>query len=118
MLKVRVGSSPGSLALFDLVGNSPRCAERQRKSSQHNVALSEESLQEYRRLKANASMLAVDERQSLETLTRDEKTSSRTLAAIRERHEGMETKREKLIDDARGATARKTEVGFKSDYWE
>jgi structural maintenance of chromosome 1 len=84
--------------------------EKQRKSSKHNMSLSEDSLQEYRRLKASASVLAVDERQSLETLTRDEKTSSRALTGIRERHDGLQSRRDTLIEDAKVATARKTEV--------
>ncbi|KIK33513.1 hypothetical protein CY34DRAFT_40559, partial [Suillus luteus UH-Slu-Lm8-n1] len=51
-----------------------RCASR------HNTSLSENSLAEHRSLKASASVLAVSDRQALETLSRDEKTAFRTLA--------------------------------------
>lgn len=67
--------------------------EESRKASQHNIALSEASLEEYRKLKAAASILAVDERQSLDTLTRDEKTAGRVLTQLTERQQGMEEKR-------------------------
>ncbi|KAF8650227.1 hypothetical protein AX16_005342 [Volvariella volvacea WC 439] len=67
--------------------------EAQRRISQLNVALSEESLEEYRQLKAQASVLAVDERQSLEALTREEKTASRSLTQLKERQQGMEERK-------------------------
>jgi structural maintenance of chromosome 1 len=74
------------------------------------MSLSEDSLREYRRLKANASVLAVAERQSLETLLRDEKTSGRLLAGLKERSDDLEEKRAKLAEDCRIANDRKTEV--------
>ncbi|EGO04101.1 hypothetical protein SERLA73DRAFT_102460 [Serpula lacrymans var. lacrymans S7.3] len=84
--------------------------EAQRRQSQHNTSLSEESLQEYRSLKASASILAVDERQSLETLSRDEKTASRNLTQIKDRHEQMDQKKVKLIEEIRAQGERKEEV--------
>lgn len=58
-----------------------QAAEAQRQASTHNVSLSPESLDEYRRLKAAAALEAVSERQQLETLAREEKTEGRAMAA-------------------------------------
>ncbi|KAH9061732.1 cohesin complex subunit psm1 [Lactarius deliciosus] len=71
----------------------------QRQASQDSLSLSEESLEEYRRLKAQASVLAVEERQALEKLTRDEKTASRTFSQLRDRQEEFEQKRTSLRED-------------------
>ena len=60
--------------------------------------------------KASASVLAVDERQSLETLTRDEKTSGRTLAQLKDKLEQLTQKRDKLAEDEQTHTAKKQEV--------
>ncbi|KAI0247997.1 cohesin complex subunit psm1 [Lactifluus subvellereus] len=73
--------------------------EAQRRASQSNLSLSEESVQEYRRLKAQASVLAVEERQALEKLTREEKTASRTFAQLRDRQEELELKRTSLREE-------------------
>ncbi|KAK0449845.1 condensin complex subunit SMC1 [Desarmillaria tabescens] len=87
--------------------------EAQRMASQHNMALSEESLEEYARLKASASSLAVDERQSLEMLTRDEKTSGRTLNLLREKQQSYTEKRNQRIEDSRLQTEKKAELEQK-----
>ncbi|KAJ7497178.1 condensin complex subunit SMC1 [Mycena latifolia] len=87
--------------------------EAQRKVSQHNMALGEESLIEYRKLKAAASVLAVDERQSLETLTREHKTSARTLGQLKEKQTGLEENRETRLADAQVQSARQTELEEK-----
>jgi structural maintenance of chromosome 1 len=63
--------------------------------------------------KASASILAVDERQSLETLTREEKTASRSLAQLKEKHQDLDQKRAKLSEDARVQSERKAEVWFE-----
>jgi structural maintenance of chromosome 1 len=49
--------------------------------------------------KAQASILAVEERQALEKLTRDEKTASRTFSQLRDRQEEFEQKRTSLGED-------------------
>ncbi|KAF8915965.1 SMCs flexible hinge [Mucidula mucida] len=67
--------------------------EAQRKASQHNMALSDESFQEYNHLQSTASTLAVDERQALENLTRDAKTTARTLTTLKEKQEGLTDKK-------------------------
>ena len=62
--------------------------------------------------KASASVLAVDERQSLETLTRDEKTAARTLGQLTERQQGLEEKRGTRVEELRSQTDKKAEVGI------
>nr|VWO99827.1 NOT4p [Ganoderma boninense] len=87
--------------------------EAQRRAAQQNLSLSEESLEEYRRLKAAASVLAVDERQSLQTLTRDEKTASRTLAQLKDKSEQQTQKREKLAEEERTLSQKTSELEAK-----
>ncbi|TFK48892.1 cohesin complex subunit psm1 [Heliocybe sulcata] len=73
--------------------------EAQRQASENNFLLSEENLEEYHQLKAQASVLAVDERQALETLGRELKTLSRTLAQIKDKREQLEIKKSKLTEE-------------------
>ncbi|KAH9836074.1 cohesin complex subunit psm1 [Rhodofomes roseus] len=84
--------------------------EVQRRAAQTNLSLSEESLEEYRHLKAQAAVLAVEERQSLETLSRDERTSARALAQLKERHEGQQEKAERLRRDRDSQTEKRQEL--------
>ena len=60
--------------------------------------------------KAAASVLAVDERQSLQTLTRDEKTASRTLSQLKDKSEQQTQKREKLAEEERTLSQKASEV--------
>ncbi|KAI0063838.1 cohesin complex subunit psm1 [Artomyces pyxidatus] len=87
--------------------------EEQRRASEHNLALSEESLEEYRRLKAQASVLAVDERQALDTLTREEKTASRTFTQLNDKQEEFEQKRSRLREDSSVQSSKKEELEEK-----
>lgn len=64
--------------------------------------------------KAQASVLAVDERQKLETLTRDEKTASRALTQLTERLQGLEEKINTRRDDLAAQTGKKAEVMLRS----
>jgi structural maintenance of chromosome 1 len=102
--------------------------EAQRRASQSNLSLSEGSLEEYRRLfvgfifgwsdlmgwdffrKTQGSVLAVEERQALERLTREEKTASRTFAQLRDGQEEFERKRASLREDNDVHEAKKSEV--------
>ena len=59
-------------------------------------------------------MLAVDERQSLETLKRDEKTTSRTLSQLKDKLEQLTQKRDKLSDEERTQIQKKAEVSALS----
>ncbi|KZT07028.1 cohesin complex subunit psm1 [Laetiporus sulphureus 93-53] len=87
--------------------------EAQRRASQRNLALSPESLEEYRRLKAQASILAVEERQSLETLSRDEKTASRALAQLKDKIEQQIQKADKLKQDKELQSQKRAELEAK-----
>ncbi|KAH7906967.1 RecF/RecN/SMC [Hygrophoropsis aurantiaca] len=87
--------------------------EAHRRASQQNASLSEESLKEYRSLKASASVLAVDERQSLETLTRDEKTAFRTLTQLKAKHDEMSQNKTKLAEELRVQEEKKEELDAK-----
>ncbi|KAL0960255.1 hypothetical protein HGRIS_011886 [Hohenbuehelia grisea] len=107
-LQKKVDALQGELLKVKQAADAAQAAQRE--ASRHNLALSEDSLEEYRRLKGQASVLAVDERQALETLTRDEKTNSRSLGQLREKHEGMSEKRTKLVDDAKTLGVRKSEL--------
>ena len=61
--------------------------------------------------KASSSVLAVDERQSLETLTREEKTASRTLAQLSEKEQGFEEKKTTRTEELHQRNAKREEVG-------
>ncbi|KAH7887101.1 RecF/RecN/SMC [Phlebopus sp. FC_14] len=87
--------------------------EAHRRASQQNTALTEESLAEYRTLKASASVLAVPERQSLETLSREEKTTLRTVSQLKSKIEEMENRKSKLTEDASSQTDKKNELEQK-----
>jgi len=67
--------------------------------------------------KAQASILAVAERQSLETLSREEKTASRTLGRLETQIEEMETKKNKLSENANALGEKKTEVLRPPPVW-
>jgi structural maintenance of chromosome 1 len=60
--------------------------------------------------KAQTNILAVDERQQLETLTRDEKTTNRTLAQLTEKRQGFEEKISTRNEDLNTQTGRRVEV--------
>nr|VWO96457.1 Structural maintenance of chromosomes protein [Ganoderma boninense] len=92
---------------LDMVKKAANAAqEAQRRAAQQNLSLSEES-------KAAASVLAVDERQSLQTLTRDEKTASRTLAQLKDKSEQQTQKREKLAEEERTLSQKTSELEAK-----
>ena len=60
--------------------------------------------------KAQASVLAVEERQTLEKLSREEKTTSRTFAQLKDRQEELEQKRTSLREDGDLYEGKKTDV--------
>jgi structural maintenance of chromosome 1 len=60
--------------------------------------------------KAQASVLAVEERQSLDRLTREEKTASRTFSQLRDRQEELEQRRASLREDNDVHEAKKSDV--------
>lgn len=63
--------------------------------------------------KNEAAILAVPERQSLETLKRDFKTSIRALEQLKDRVEQLNTKKTKLGEDETAQRARRVEVSWK-----
>jgi hypothetical protein len=96
--------------------------------------LSQESLEEYRRLyvfllqgnfvaddrdsKAEANVLAIEERQVLEKTTREEKTSRRTLNQLKEKQNDLTTRREILSEEERVQGEKKDDVlSFLSSSW-
>lgn len=60
--------------------------------------------------KASASVLAVDERQSLETIRRDEKIASRALEQLKHGKDTLEEKKERISGDAAVQTRKEREV--------
>lgn len=69
------------------------------KSQAAGKALSDDDLKEYRQLRADANLLAVSERQQLETLRREQKALRDALASIDDRVQHAERKRAKLNQD-------------------
>ncbi|KAG7094864.1 hypothetical protein E1B28_005672 [Marasmius oreades] len=110
-LKQRLGTLQTELEQVKKLADE--ASDAQRKASHNNLALSEESLEEYRRLKASASVLAIDERQSLETLTREEKTSNRTLTTLSEKQKGLEEKRNTRSEELKTQLEKKTQLDEK-----
>ena len=64
-----------------------------------------------RNRKAQSNIQAVDERQKLESLMRDEKPQSRALSALSDKMEQRRAQREKLKEDAKVLASAKDEVG-------
>jgi structural maintenance of chromosome 1 len=60
--------------------------------------------------KAQGSVLAVEERQTLEKLTREEKTASRTFAQLKDKQEELERRRASLREDGDSYGGKKTDV--------
>lgn len=58
-------------------------------------------------------MLAVEERQSLEALSRDEKTAARALAQLKDKHEQEVEKAQKLRQDKDAQTVKRQEASFQ-----
>lgn len=85
-------------------------AEEHRSAASRNTSLSTERLEEYRRLKAAAALEAVSERQQLESLARDEKTSARALAADEAKLSEFEKRAETLEAEVEREKTRKAEL--------
>lgn len=63
--------------------------------------------------KAVANTKAVDERQQLQTIQREEKTSARSMGALQEAHSSLETRKNELETEAATLNERKEEVETK-----
>ena len=60
--------------------------------------------------KAQANVEAVTERQEIESLAREEKAQSRSLASLKDKMDQLETQRDKLKTDAESCGTLKDEV--------
>ncbi|KAG8997801.1 Structural maintenance of chromosomes protein 1 [Tulasnella sp. JGI-2019a] len=87
--------------------------EAARRASQAGLSLSEENLEEYHNLKAKANVVAVDERQEMETARREEKTTSRALTSQKDKLEQMQEKRRKLVGEAAAQSEKREECEAK-----
>lgn len=67
--------------------------------------------------KASASVLAVDERQSLESLTRDEKIASRALAQLKEKQQEFEERKANREEELQSLDAKRQEVRPSTLTW-
>ncbi|WWC69419.1 uncharacterized protein I206_103358 [Kwoniella pini CBS 10737] len=90
--------------------------QRQRQRSQAaGITLSGANLEEYRRLRASANLQAVNERQQLETLRRQQKTLRDSLSSIEDRIQQAQRQQNKLtaevdtLTDREGTISRKVE---------
>ena len=63
--------------------------------------------------RASANILAVEERQSLEALSRDLKTCSRTLTQLKEKSTDLKEKQQKLTQDIGEASEKRDEASFE-----
>ncbi|KAF8525826.1 condensin complex subunit SMC1 [Hysterangium stoloniferum] len=84
--------------------------EISRKTSSKSLALSEESLEEYRKLKAAANIQEVETRQQLETRRRDEKTQGRALTSLNEKIAHFEERKTKLDEEKVTQSTKKAEL--------
>ncbi|KAJ3798658.1 condensin complex subunit SMC1 [Lentinula aff. detonsa] len=90
--------------------DADKAQEAQRRMSQNNLALNEERLEEYRSLKTSANLLAVEERQKLEKLIREEKAAVRALNALNEKQQGFRDKRDSRNEEVTSQTKKKNEL--------
>ncbi|WVF72212.1 hypothetical protein IAT40_007024 [Kwoniella sp. CBS 6097] len=81
----------------DIATRMEEAGERQRQRSQAaGITLSGADLEEYRRLRAAANLRAVQERQQLESLKREQKTLRDALASVEDRLQQAERQKTKL----------------------
>ncbi|ELU41583.1 cohesin complex subunit (Psm1), putative [Rhizoctonia solani AG-1 IA] len=96
--------------LADVQQTFQRAQEAHRRALEQGSALSEESLAEYHRLKAQAAREAVEERQKRERLIRENKVLARNLASQNSKLEQLTTQRDKLKSDVTWVGEKRTEV--------
>ncbi|WVQ89045.1 hypothetical protein IAS59_002792 [Cryptococcus gattii] len=86
--------------LEQITKNMEEAGERQRQRSQASgITLSEADLNEYRQLRASANLHAVQERQQLETLRREQKNLRDALASVEDQMQQAHRQREKLAGE-------------------
>ncbi|CAE6414576.1 unnamed protein product [Rhizoctonia solani] len=99
--------------LSDVQQAFQRAQEAHRRALEQGSALSEESLAEYHRLKAQAAREAVEERQKRETLIRENKVLARNLASQTSKLEQFTAQRGKLKTDVASVGEKRTEADEK-----
>ncbi|CUA77586.1 Structural maintenance of chromosomes protein 1 [Rhizoctonia solani] len=99
--------------LSDVQQAFQRAQEAHRRALEQGSALSEESLAEYHRLKAQAAREAVEERQKRETLIRENKVLARNLASQTGKLEQLTTQRDKLKTDVTSVGEKRAEADDK-----
>lgn len=87
-------------------------AKQREKTQAAGRALTDADLAEYRRLRAEANMLAVDERQQLEALRREQKSLVSALASMDDQLQQAERKRSRLNTDVETLAEREETVSF------
>ncbi|GMK58711.1 hypothetical protein CspeluHIS016_0601530 [Cutaneotrichosporon spelunceum] len=88
--------------------------EKQREQSQAaGRALTDADLAEYRRLRAEANMLAVDERQQLEALRREQKSLVSSLASMDDQLQQAERQRSRMTTDVEALAEREETIAAK-----
>ncbi|KAG8734029.1 Structural maintenance of chromosomes protein 1 [Ceratobasidium sp. 423] len=90
-----------------------RAQDAHRRALEQGSALSEESLAEYHRLKAQAAREAVEERQTRETLIRENKVLARNLASQTSKLEQLTAQRDRLKTDVASVGEKRTEADEK-----
>ncbi|CCO26639.1 Structural maintenance of chromosomes protein 1 AltName: Full=Chromosome segregation protein smc1 [Rhizoctonia solani AG-1 IB] len=99
--------------LTDVQQSFQKAQEAHRRALEQGSALSEDSLAEYHRLKAQAAREAVEERQKRETLIRENKVLARNLASQNNKLEQFTTQRDKLKSDVASVGEKRAEVDDK-----
>ncbi|CEL57424.1 Structural maintenance of chromosomes protein 1 OS=Schizosaccharomyces pombe (strain 972 / ATCC 24843) GN=psm1 PE=1 SV=2 [Rhizoctonia solani AG-1 IB] len=99
--------------LTDVQQSFQKSQEAHRRALEQGSALSEDSLAEYHRLKAQAAREAVEERQKRETLIRENKVLARNLASQNNKLEQFTTQRDKLKSDVTSVGEKRAEVDDK-----
>ncbi|KLT43612.1 RecF/RecN/SMC protein [Cutaneotrichosporon oleaginosum] len=88
-------------------------AKQREKSQAAGRALTDADLAEYRRLRAEANLLVVDERQQLEALRREQKSLVSALASMDDQVQQAERKRSRLTTDVEALAEREETMAEK-----
>ncbi|KAG8849135.1 Structural maintenance of chromosomes protein 1 [Tulasnella sp. 330] len=93
-----------------------KMAEEAQGTLSHDLAglsLNEHDLNEYHALKAKANVMAVDERQEMETVRREEKTTSRAFTSQKDKLDQLQEKRQRLAEEAAAQKEKREECEAK-----
>ncbi|OWZ56956.1 cohesin complex subunit psm1 [Cryptococcus neoformans 125.91] len=102
--------------LEHITKNMEEAGERQRQRSQASgITLSAADLNEYRQLRASANLHAVQERQQLETLRREQKNLRDALASVEDQIQQARRQREKLTGEVDNLAEREETMTAKTN---